>query len=302
MGYREIHEQAGRTGFTTTGQVRAAGVTDDAWWRHARGLGWTPYHRGLWVPAGVALGYRQRVDAALTVVGGDVLVTGASALHLLGVIDQPPGNVELLLPAGRHVVLRSGVCIHRSTAFERVRYHQKGGFQIAAVPRALADHAAHGTLNGLCQHIATALRKRSCTLGLVGAELTMRKRFPGRRNLRLAHGLLSGEITHSGGERLARRLLRDAGHHPHPRPLVVEIAGRPAAEIDIPFADLLYGVEVDGPHHLLADVAAADRARDRALQAVGWHIDRFFWFEVEDRGAWFVAEVTRRLAERTSRT
>ena len=75
----------------------------------------------------------------------------------------------------------------------------------------------------------------------------------------------------------------------------VLIDGAPHAEIDIPFERRRYGVEVDGPHHLLPDVAAADRQRDRKLEHVHWKIDRFLWFEIEDRGQWFVQQVSRRL-------
>lgn len=133
--------------------------------------------------------------------------------------------------------------------------------------------------------------------GLLG-EIDARKRYPGRANLRRAYGLLTGEIVHSGSERLARRLLRGADLSFGAKPLPIEVAGRLIAEIDIPFAPHRYGVEVDGPHHLLPNVAAADRARDRTLEQVGWKIDRFYWFEVEERAAYFVAEVQRALARR----
>jgi very-short-patch-repair endonuclease len=89
---------------------------------------------------------------------------------------------------------------------------------------------------------------------------------------------------------------------PHRQPLTVESNNRIVAEIDIPFVQVRYGVEIDGPHHLLPNVAAADRTRDRALHRLGWVIDRFFWFEVEDRPRWFVTQVQRRLEERARPT
>jgi very-short-patch-repair endonuclease len=73
---------------------------------------------------------------------------------------------------------------------------------------------------------------------------------------------------------------------------------RNVAEIDIPFLDLLYGVEIDGPPHLLPEVAARDRKRDRMLRRdCGIDIDRYLWFELEEEPARFVREVTTRLRD-----
>lgn len=286
---------AGTRGFVTTTNVAEAGVASSSFTTHAAAIGWTPRHWRVWVPAGVALDYPRRCAAAAASVGSDVLVTGSSALYLDGVLAQPPPSVELLLPTGRHVAPRDGVCIHRTVTFDGLRRHNRGELVLPPASRSLADLAAHSGLNDLCLGIATALRTRQCTLAAIGRELDARKRFPGRARLRRAHGLLLGEIVHSADERLARRLLRAAGMRPASKPLPVEINGRLVAEIDIPFPKILYGVEVDGPHHLLAHVAAADRARDRKLQKVGWTIDRFYWFEIEERASYFVAEVRRQL-------
>ena len=118
--------------------------------------------------------------------------------------------------------------------------------------------------------------------------------------LRRAYAAVSGEENHSDGERNAKRLLRADGLRFHPKPLTVEHNGRMVAELDIPFPEILYAVEVDGPHHLLPDVAAADRQRDRALKRINWRIDRFFWFEVEDRPEWFVNQVRKAVAEHSA--
>lgn len=298
VGIQEVHRFAGQAGFVSTNNVDAAGVRAQTFRRHARRLGWEPYHRGLWVPTGSELNPLQKIRIAVAAAGVEVLVTGRSALFLDGIIDHAPDSVELLLPASRRVAAREGICLHRTTAYDNLRYRHRKGVRLAEVPRAFADAAAHATVDELCRDLATAIRLRRCTLASVGRELAARKRFPGRLGLRQAHGLLAGELVHSGAERSARRLLRQAGFTPHHRPLAVELAGRLAAEIDIAFPRVMYGAEIDGPHHLLADVASADRARDRLLERAGWTIDRFFWSEVEAKPQWFVAQVRRRLADR----
>ena len=298
MGLPEVHRNVGVQGFVRSTFAEQNGVPSSTFRRHARSIGWESYHRGLWVPPGVQLSHQQQVAAALAVITGDVLVTGASGLLLHGVIDAEPENVELLLPASRYLCDRRRVCFHRTSRYESVRFQRVGGVGTAAVPRLFADHAAHACFNDICRDIATALRLRKTTLQLIGAELEQRKRFPGRGVLRRAHAALSGEVNHSNDERLAKRLLRADGLVFHTKPFTVEHGGRMIAELDIPFPDILYAVEVDGPHHLLPHVAAADRQRDRLLDTIGWRIDRFFWFEVEERQTWFVSQVRKAVAER----
>lgn len=299
MGLPEVHRNAGEHGFALSTFAEANGVSSSTFRRHARAIGWENYHRGLWVPTGITLSHRQKLAASLAVVTGDVLVTGASGLLLHGVLKDEPENVELLLPASRYLCDRRDVCFHRTTQFEHVRYQRVGGMRVAAVPRLFADYAPHTSFNDLCRDLATAMRLRKTTLRLIGRELGRRKRFPGRAVLRRAHGALAGEVNHSDGERRGKRLLQDDGLEFHRKPLTVEHNGRLIAELDIPFVDIRYAVEVDGPHHLLPHVAAADRQRDRALQKISWWVDRFFWFEVEDRPAWFVSQVRKAVAERS---
>lgn len=297
MSLKDIHEQAGASGFVTTENVAEADVASTSFTRHASTIGWTPRFWRVWVPPGLVLQHTQLCAAAVASMEGDVMVTGASALFTLGVVADPPHTVELLLPSRRHVAKRNDVCLHRSTTFDGVRGTNRDGLLLAATARALADHAAHASNNELCRDISTALRMRLCTLNALAGELTARKRFPGRAGLRLAIASLAGETVHSGGERRARRLLGDEGFTPFPRPFPVESAGRVIAEIDIAFPDLRYGIEIDGPHHLLPNVAAADRARDRSLEALGWAIDRFYWFEVEERPSFVVAQVQKRMSQ-----
>lgn len=300
MGLDELHHELNSRGYSRRSTARSAGLSDAAFSRHASTVGLTNWRRDVWIPGGSSLTHEQQIDATLEVVGGDVLVTGASGLFLDDVLAEPPANVELLVAAQRHLRGWPSTCFHRSTTFADVRSHHVGGRRVAATPRCLADHAAHVTLDRLCRDISTALRLRRCTLGNVGMELAARQRFPGRARLRTAIGRLSEEVTHSSFERLARRVLRAEHLCFHHEPLRVDGPRGPVAEIDIAFPDLMLGIEIDGPHHLLPDVAAADRQRDRALARLGWRIERFFWFEVEERQAWFVAEVRRVAAEQAA--
>lgn len=299
---RHLAVQLRRRGFVTRSDALEAGIRDSTFDRAVRHLGLTSHHHGLWVPEEADLAFSHAAVAALESIPEPALLTGATALQLLGVTAATSENVEVVVPLRRSPAPRDGVCIHHTVNFDSIRYQHVGDLRVAAAARAVADFAAHATVKQIAVVLAETDRLRIVRPKQVVAEIVARKRFPGRGRLRTVADDMTGEVTHSSYERRARRLLAGANIFPHRRPLTIETAGGLAAEIDLAFPGVLYGVEIDGPHHLLADVAAADRIRDRRLRRAGWEIDRFFWFELEERPTWFVNEVARRLAERRTAT
>lgn len=274
-----------------------AGMTDEGFARHATSLGWERELRGQWAEPGAPKDYEGRCHSWMLAVGRPVLLTGASALLRYGMVRRRPKDVELLLPAHRWLRPRDGVCLHYSTDFAALGSRTIDDLAMTSVPRAAADYSAHATVNEVVVAIATGMRLRICTLDRCRAERDARIRFPGKVVFTQAIAALAGEVTHSAGEQRGRHLLIAAGHRPHHEPFAVTRGGRTIAEIDIPFLDVRYGVEVDGPHHLDPAVAANDRARDRELSRCGWTIDRFLWHEIEDHPDAFVREVTTRLRQ-----
>jgi hypothetical protein len=296
---RQLHIDGALNGFVDLRRCHDAyGIRSNLAARHLRANGWEPHVPGLWVPGGVEPDFEARCRMAVAYVGEPVLVTGAAALHVLGVLRNAPPVIELLLPATRRLQGRAGLCIHYATDFATVRTTSSEGVPLARTGRALADHSRHASVSELCRVMADAVRLRRCTLKQIRDELRSRQRFPGRGRLRRALHELTGELNHSSYERLGRRLLREAGIAVPSRPGPVIHHDRPVAEVDIPFFDLCYGVEIDGPPHLLPEQAARDRARDRMLaRTCGWAIDRYLWFELEDDPERFVREVKARLRE-----
>ncbi len=74
--------------------------------------------------------------------------------------------------------------------------------------------------------------------------------------------------------------------------------GIPIAEIDIAKPDILYGVEIDGPHHDLPEQRRRDEERDQRLREVGWRIDRFGCEDVLADPAGFAARIRATVEKR----
>ncbi|MEX2621614.1 MAG: DUF559 domain-containing protein [Egibacteraceae bacterium] len=296
----QIHRDAAACGYV---DARAAGLPDGlhprTLARHLRRIGWKPWMPGFWVPGVADDGeppYLVRCRIVLAVLGPQALLTGASALWALDILRSQPDDVELLLPEARWLAPRPGVCIHYTADHDSIRSLSAQSLRISWVARAIADHASHAGVSPLCRVIADAERLRHTTLTQVGEEISRRPRFPGRLALRRAHAELSGELNHSSNERLARQLLRPAGVAVPARPGPIVHRERTVAEVDLPFFDVRYGVEIDGPPHLRVAQARRDTARDRMLRRdCGWTIDRFWWFELEEDPARFTREVVARL-------
>jgi hypothetical protein len=301
--FAELHRRAVKDGYIDVRDVESRyGLPHSIVYRHLRDIGCERLWPGLWVPSGQRLSHEVRCRAAVAYLGGDVLVTAQSALHALGVLRREPDKVELLLPSTRWIAPREGLCLHYTSGLSGIRTIRKDGVRLTATPRSLREYGRHATVAQLCTAMADAVRLRHCRLSDVGVELAGGARLPRQAAVRQAFGELSGELNHSGYERLGRRLLREAGEDVPSRPQPVVHRERNVAEIDIPFLDLAYGVEIDGPPHLLHEVAARDRERDRMLRReCGIEIDRYLWFELEEQPERFVREVTTRLRDLRTR-
>lgn len=274
--WHRIAELADRQyGVVTRAQALEAGVAPTTLFEHAHRMRWRRPHPGVFTLPGSEPSFAQRALAASFAAGAPCAVTGAAALHLLGVMRRPPGTVVLLVPA-RHSLGDHQPCpVIRTTTWDERNLVHVGPLQVAKASRALADHARHVHPAPLGRLVATGCALRRTTLAACRDELERRRRFPGRSAFRAAVMMLTGEMTHSGTERRGRAMLRAVGIEVASGPYPVEHDGRVIAEIDIAVPWALYGIEVDGPHHDLPAQAAADKQRDRQLRRLGWTVDRF---------------------------
>jgi hypothetical protein len=81
---------------------------------------------------------RQRIQAALTIVGKDAVVTGIDALACHGMrTAKLDGPVHVLMPPRRHSRLVDGVLFERSQSLPAPEL--RSGFPVAPLPRAVVD-------------------------------------------------------------------------------------------------------------------------------------------------------------------
>lgn len=250
--------------------------------RRVRQGAWARVQPRVLVAEGSTPGRLRDAVAAQLSVGADGLVSDAMAAWILGLIPSPPATTLLVLPYQRRGTReRPGVNLLCTTAYAPAGRRVVHGIALPCVEWVLCDLAREVGFEGLCRAIAHADRRRLTTLARLARLADRRGRFEGRPLLARALAGLNGELSHSGAERSLRKALSGLGAVPHPRPLLVERAGRRIAELDIAFVPALVDVEVDGPHHLLAAQASTDRARDRQLILALWLPLRFMAWDVD---------------------
>lgn len=287
--YQEAAEP--QQGAVSSQQAASLGIPLATFHEHVRAHAWARLLPGVWGVPGSADSYERRCWAALLAVPHGVL-TAESALWHAGLLRREPPRTALLLPPRTHMGARESFRFHRGRWVVGDRVEDEGGLRRAPLLRALTDFAVDHSQRRTEYAIAALHRLRHATPEDVRAYLERRGRFPGRRKALAALDAVAGEVTHSGEERHARDLLRaaDLPWLLHPRPLAIRVGGRYVAEIDLPWPQVRYGIEVDGPHHHLPQVASADRARDRQLARLDWVIDRFLIEDIRQDPHAFVSQ------------
>ncbi len=238
---------------------------------------------------------RAALDAGQT-------VCGPSAAWLHG-LSEPPQEQWLRLPGRTGHTRQQGV---------RLRYGPptsvvwKEGLPVADVHQMIADVAvaighSRGARYELGKLVALGHAKRLTTPQQFGDWLAEVGAVDGALLCNEVVADLLGETVHSETERrareLARQVLEPYGLQLHPHPFRVDLDGRPAGEADLAVVELRYDIEVDGPHHLLPQQIAKDRARDRLMREAGWVVERFAAEEIDLRPHEFKRAIDRTIRQ-----
>jgi very-short-patch-repair endonuclease len=261
-------------GVVSRAQLLELGVGNDAIDRRLKLRRLCHVHRGVYTIGHRLLTQHGRWMAAVLAYGPDTVLSHRAAAALWGM--RGGTYVEVTAPSARRG--RDGIQVHRAAlpADERTTHR---GIPTTTVPRTLLDLSAV-----LKRHeVRSALRQAEhlrLTDPLSLHDLTTR--YPRRPGLKAIKALLEEA---SIGARIIRSELEERFQDflvrvglPLPQTNVV-IEGY---EVDCVWPEQRLIVELDGhATHSPTYAFELDRARDRRLEAAGWHVIRITWRQLE---------------------
>ncbi len=240
---------------------------------------------------------RSRIRAAMLSVGPGATLVGGSAAFWWRMTDVAPAEVQIAVTPPAQPRRRAGVRVVRRAVAPEDRVVVHG---VAVTKKAVTVLTAVAML-GL---VAGAhLMDRVLLAGTVGLDALRgaHLRTSGRRGAGVCATLLhlAGGGARSEAERVAHRVLTDAGIVGWVADLDVLLPGYGRAVLDLAFREDRVLVEIDGwAYHRDLRAFLRDSARQNALVLQGWVVIRTNWFELTGSPETFRANVAGALAER----
>jgi Protein of unknown function (DUF559) len=232
---------------------------------------------------------------AVLYAGPGAMLSHATAVHWLGLIDHPPAQIHVSTPRRRASL--AGVRVHGRRALERAVHR---GIPVTTIAQSLLDLAAVSERRPVPVRVALARLDFRHEFDVGALEAACGAGCPGSR-------LLKWSIAnHDPRFALTRSPLEDDW-------IVV------CEQLDIPKPDAVNGhvhgircdniytdakliVELDGyDNHRSPAQVRRDHRNDRILRKHGWLVLRYGWQDVHDDAAAVAAEVLSELAQRTPR-
>jgi very-short-patch-repair endonuclease len=291
---RELADLAGRQwGVVSLTQLTALGLGARAVQQRAAAGRLHRLYRGVYAVGHVLLGAEGRRLAAVMACGpGAVLSHGSAAAHW-GLLHTAATHIDVTAPRGRHGA--RGIRLHRTRCLDARDTATHEGIPITTVARTLLDLAATTQPHRLERALAQA--EHLCLYDHRAVTDAIARANGHRGTAALARATASEpKWARNDFEANFLSLVRDAGL---PEPLVnhpVDAADYGYCEVDFFWPTQKLIVETDGwETHRTRAAFEHDRARDAALQAMGYRVVRFTRREVRDRPATVVRRLQRLL-------
>ena len=255
---------------------------------------WIRLHRGVFRLGAHEPTLDELDMAAMLAAGNGAVLSHASAARRLGLEVPRSESVQVTIPALRNIPELFGVRVWSSRDLLERDTTKRGPFRITHLARTIIDLASVLDDAWLRATLDSALRQRRSNLAWVSRALKERGR--GRRGAARLRVLVSeyrgeDEMPDSVLESLGIELGRAMRRRPKLHWKVVNGA-RLVAEVDLAWPEVRLCVELDGwAHHGTRAAFARDRARDRALQTVGWMVLRYTWQEIAGDRESVIAEL-----------
>lgn len=227
-------------------------------------------------------GHLTEAAAALAAGGTASALSHRTACWQWGLLPQPPGRPDLLLPYGARSQL-AGVTVHRSRVPFRPR--SKNGLRLTDPVRTIVDVASTSPwlLTDVVDRALATRILRPIDLR-AASEPTRSGLFSGAAALR-GHLRDRGYLGAPAPSVLESQMTRLIVRYGLPLPEAELVAGESGEyRLDFAYPDLKLAIEVDGyAWHWDPDRVAADHARRNRLLAQGWRILVYTWVRVRDR-------------------
>lgn len=269
-------------GLLTLDQVRERGLSDRTVQRRLRSGEWERVAPRVYLMGGFPFtdAVRLRSAALWSPPGG--AVSGQAAAWWHGMYRSAPAVVEVTVPRRAAPRPPEGVRVRRRDLGHRDLIGVRGVWltdkPLTALETAVAVPDGSVFLDRALQRYVTFERVYAAYCRNLGA-----------RGLGAAGRLLvaAADRADSAAERLARRILRDAGITGWVPLLPFE-----NYRIDIGFPRQRVAVEVDGwAWHMDVGRFRADRHKGNALTRAGWDLLRFTWHDLSGRPDYLITEV-----------
>jgi very-short-patch-repair endonuclease len=250
-------------------------------------------HRGVYAVGHPGLTLRGRELAAVFACGPRAVLSHRSAGRLWGLLPTGSGGIEVSAPRSRQP--RPGLRVHTSRCLTAEDRAVVKAIPVTSVARTLVDLAEALSEPWLARAVHEAEVRK--LFDLIAVEEAL-ERVPGRRGRSRLMGVLAAyrpedHVLESAAERRFRALCQRHGL-PEPRPQLIE-----GHRVDFYWPEALLAVEVDGAaFHHTRRAFHADRARDRALAALGIQVLRVTWPDL-DRDRALASELRGALSART---
>lgn len=284
-------------GVVSRSQLAGLGSSPDQVHRRLRSGTLVHLQPAVYAVASVPDTFEQRVVAACLAAGPGAAASHRTAARLWSLRGAASDKVEITVAGSAQPRLHRTV-VHRSQVFGAVDRRAVAGIPVTRPERTLIDAAAVVPEPAACGYLESALAGGLTTLDRVWSYLS-RYGGPGRRGSGVMRRILAdrhprGRPTESGLEDRAVAVIRRSGA---PAPVRQYPFG--PYRLDFAYPELGVAVEVDSARWH-SDIASyrRDRQKWNLLAANGWTLLIVTEFDLDERPAGVVADLSALLARR----
>ena len=264
---------------------------------------WETVDDGVYRLVGPPHEWHAKVLAPILAIGGASVASHFCAAALHGIPGFGQGVPELSIERGQGH-RRPGLRLHTSTDLPRCTPVVVHGVPATDVSRTILDCARYVGDATVLRAIEASRRAKTTDWNRLISTLAhhARRGRPGIQRFRqvIVTNAHREEVADSDFELLVLALLLE---HGLPEPVLhyrLVDGARFVAEIDLAYPGLRIAIELDGSHHLEADVRERDLPRQNDLMLLGWTVLRFTWTRLVERPGSIVAEVRAAIQLRTN--